>query len=548
MERLPAEVRDRIEALAPGAGRLLVAVSGGADSVALLRLVEQAGFELVVGHFDHALRSASAADAEFVRRLCRERGLTCVVGRGEVAAVAGRRGWNLEDAARRLRYDFLTRTAKERGCSGIMTAHTRDDQAETVLMQLLRGAAHLTGIPARRRHLVRPLLTTTRWELREYLVALGQPFREDPSNRDTSRTRAWLRHQVLPLLTERYPRLPEILSRLAILQRDQEAFLRERAAALTEEGGIPLGRWRRRHPALQREALALLLEEAGVAPSYRLIEELRALTVHDRPVRRILPKGKIFRSAYGNLMVVARPPAALPVTKVSSPRDLPAGVPSWVLERFPNLELRSRRPGDRIRLRGGGKKLSDLLIDHKVPREERDALPVLASGGNVLWVSGLAAAVGLPPPQEEDRYFMRRTLRRAEAAAAAGEVPVGALVLLDGEVLAAAHNRTEALHDPTAHAEMLALRAAAARLGDWRLAGATLYVTLEPCPMCLGAVLQTQLARLVFAAYNHREGALGSVWDLGGAPGRRRLEVKGGFMEAEASRLLREFFRGRPQG
>lgn len=134
----------------------------------------------------------------------------------------------------------------------------------------------------------------------------------------------------------------------------------------------------------------------------------------------------------------------------------------------------------------------------------------------------------------------------AEAALAAGDVPVGALVLdRDGRLIGRGHNRKEAGHDPTAHAEVLAIREAAAASGDWRLEGATLVVTLEPCVMCAGAIVAARLERLVFGAWDEKAGAAGSAFDL--VRDRRlnhRVEVVGGVDEERCSRLLTRFFRG----
>lgn len=146
----------------------------------------------------------------------------------------------------------------------------------------------------------------------------------------------------------------------------------------------------------------------------------------------------------------------------------------------------------------------------------------------------------------DDNLFMCRAIEEARRAAAEGEVPVGALVVVDGRVVAAAHNRPISLNDPTAHAEILALRQAAAELKTYRLNGATIYVTLEPCVMCLGAMLNARVARLKFGARDDKAGAVGSVYDLG-RDGRlnHRLEVDRGLMEAECAELLRQFFRAR---
>jgi tRNA(adenine34) deaminase len=141
---------------------------------------------------------------------------------------------------------------------------------------------------------------------------------------------------------------------------------------------------------------------------------------------------------------------------------------------------------------------------------------------------------------------MRHALALAHRAEAEGEVPVGALVVRDGAVLGEGWNRPIGTHDPTAHAEMLALRAAAEAAGDYRLGGATLYVTLEPCPMCAAAMAHARIARLVFGAWDPRQGAAGSAFDLVASDAmNHRVDAFGGVLSEECGALLRRFFAGR---
>lgn len=138
---------------------------------------------------------------------------------------------------------------------------------------------------------------------------------------------------------------------------------------------------------------------------------------------------------------------------------------------------------------------------------------------------------------------MARALREAEAAAAHGDVPIGSVVARGDEMLAAAGNERELRGDPTAHAEILALRAAAAALGGWRIADATLYVTLEPCAMCAGAIVLARVPRVVFGAPDPKAGAAGSVLDVLGEPRlNHRPTVESGLLAEESAALLREFF------
>lgn len=569
---LPASLAERVvqrlRALAPTARRVVVAVSGGLDSVAALRLLHDGGWDVAAAHFDHRLRPDSSDDASFVVALCASSRIPVYLGSADVAEVAARRGWNVEDAARRLRYAFLHRVAAgevapvvpvapERGAGpfdAIVVAHTRDDQAETMLFQLLRGAAFPTGMAPRRGLVVRPLLEIDREALRAYMMAAGQSWREDASNLDVGRSRAWLRHEVIPLLERRLPGAGARIAQAAETLRDARDALEREAERRFGAGSMHTTALARSAPALRHAALAGAFRRAGAAPTRAAIVAVdevvqRAARAGSRaePWRRDVGNGVVARVAYGRLDLLAggaaAPVAPFDERRIATAQDLPGGVAAAVLERYPDLVLRRRRPGDRIHLPGGTKRVADLLIDRKVPREARDRLRMLASGSEVVWIDGVEAAAGVASaPVDVERAFMLRALELARRAVEQGEMPVGAVVVQGGEIVGEAHNLTEARHDPTAHAEMLALRQAAERTGDWRLANATLVVTLEPCPMCLGAVLQTHLTRVVYGADNLREGALGSVVDLRAGGWKRAPEVVGGVLAGESAGLLRSFF------
>jgi tRNA(Ile)-lysidine synthase len=232
--------------------RVGVAVSGGADSVALLRLLhrlrDDLGITLAVVHFDHALRGAeSETDAAFVAELARVLRLEFLAAREDVGAEAARQGWNLEDAGRRLRYAFFERVIGEGAVTHIAVAHTADDQAETLLAHVIRGTGPtgLAGIYPVAGAIVRPLLGTRREILREYLRANGQTWREDSTNRDLQRTRSRIREQLLPVLERDFSgAIVEHLSELARLAREErnfwDALVEDRVRALTriDEEGI----------------------------------------------------------------------------------------------------------------------------------------------------------------------------------------------------------------------------------------------------------------------------------------------------------------------
>lgn len=148
--------------------------------------------------------------------------------------------------------------------------------------------------------------------------------------------------------------------------------------------------------------------------------------------------------------------------------------------------------------------------------------------------------------RSEDERFMQLALQQARLAAQAGEVPVGAVVIKDGEILAQGHNRNLLDHDPAAHAEIVALRQAGIRLGNHRLTGCTIYSTIEPCAMCAGAMVHARLARLVYGASDPKAGAAGSVLEVLNHPRlNHKVQITAGVLEAECSSLLREFFQER---
>jgi len=233
--------------------RVGVAASGGADSVALLRWLEdvreELGVSLAVLHFNHQLRGAqSDADEKFVASLAAARGFEFLAGRGDVATEAREHGWNLEDAARRMRYAFFESAVRVGKVTCVAVAHTADDQAETVLARMIRGTgpAGLAAIYPVKGHVVRPLLEVRRAELREYLEGCGQSWHEDASNLDTTRLRARLRHQLLPVIErDLQPAIVEHLSRMAQMAREDEAFwvslIAERLRTLVVREGNRLG-------------------------------------------------------------------------------------------------------------------------------------------------------------------------------------------------------------------------------------------------------------------------------------------------------------------
>ncbi len=228
---------------------VIVAVSGGADSTALMLGLEElikAGrlnVNIIVAHLDHGLRTASKKDAKWVSELAKKLGFEVVIGRAKVAERARESGDNLEQAARKARYEFLERTAKRKKSDFVLSAHTMDDQAETVLLRLMRGSAGagLRGVESNRPistkskvHLVRPLLWARRSHTEDYCRFRKTDFLHDEMNDNEQFSRVKVRKQLLPLMTTFNAKVVEALSRTATLLGDDEDVLATRAYELLE--------------------------------------------------------------------------------------------------------------------------------------------------------------------------------------------------------------------------------------------------------------------------------------------------------------------------
>ena len=438
-DRLLDELRAN-PTLAAG-GCWLVGVSGGADSVALLhalsRIRRPLRLRLVVAHLNHQLRGrAAAADARFVAALARRLRIPCVIARADVAAQAAAHGWSVEQAAREARLDFFRREVRRWGARGVLLAHTRDDQAETLLIRLLRGAGRqgLGGMRAtatvRGLCLLRPLLGVDRSELRAYLRGARQGWREDASNEDPRHLRNVIRHRVLPLLEEVTGRqVAAPLARTASLLADEEAYWTDLVQAASARCGAgPV--WRvdplACEPlALQRRLLLAALWAAGGGGDFETVERVRALlAVRQGQVEigknlRAVRIGDVLRLETG-VAAVALPEVALAIGQATIteawglvvrcrrlrtvrphtpgiPGSLPAQV---VLDARPlagcRLAIRSWRAGDRMRPAGGRgtRKLQDLFADAKLPRAERHRIPVLVADDQPIWLPGFRVADG----------------------------------------------------------------------------------------------------------------------------------------------------------
>ncbi len=416
LSRILRTIRER--ALIERGDHILVAVSGGPDSTALLwgllKLSPRLGVSLSVACVDHGLRPESADEAAEVAKTCRRLGLAYAVLPVDVSK-ARRSHVSAQEAARLVRLGALQEAAKQLGCNKIALGHTADDQAETVLFRIVRGTgvAGLAGIPYRRDLFIRPLLDVRRAELLSYLAKRKTPFFTDPSNANRRYARSRIRHDILPILARENPRVVEALLALSRGTRDGSAFgWREQLPATLHL------------PARTEQTIERLVREGcgsrtvSVKDGEIVVRYGHVVWCPRQPIppaipgsngeESISPAGGCFRPwglAAPGIEVLPARTGALPegnracfdVARVEWP-----------------LCLRARRPGDRMapRFGRGTRKLADLLIDAKIPRQERSTLPVLCdAAGTVLFVPGLRPSEAGRPNHDTQGWIEVRVAR-----------------------------------------------------------------------------------------------------------------------------------------
>ena len=435
------------DALFPQGARVLVACSGGGDSVALASLLcemaPDAGWSVAgLLHVNHGLRGAPADDDEaFCRQLARELGVPITVESVDVAARAREERISIETAGHRVRYELFERVVKQGTADLVATGHTRDDQAETLLLRLIRGAGPggLAGIRPRVGSVVRPLLDVRRGELREYLRLRGLSHREDPSNRDEDVLRNRVRHRLIPFLAEHFsPAITDVLARGAAIARHDADWIDEAAnAAAVEivhyrEGCLEIDAdlLAAEAPAVARHIARSALERAGDRRvGFDHVERLRRLAdaggtapaSADFPGCRVERDGstlRLRRRSGRSVPESVREGFEYPLTVPGAAEIVEAGMrivaergerPARLVARgdvvalpagrlsLP-LTVRSWRPGDTFRplgLGGRRKKLQDFFVDRKVPRDRRGTVPLVVDGRlGIVWVAGYAVSEG----------------------------------------------------------------------------------------------------------------------------------------------------------
>ncbi len=418
---------------------VVVGVSGGPDSVALLdllfRLRGELGITLHVAHLNHRLRGADAeADAAFVAGLSAALELPYHGGEADVAALARRGKHALEEAARIARHRFLETVRRKTGAARIALGHTRSDQAETLLLRLLRGAGRrgLGAIrPVRDRVWIRPLLRVSRCEIEAYISFRQLDARQDRTNTDPRFLRNRIRQDLLPRLAAEYtPGIEAVLARTAEILRDEDDLLDQQAETAFQKAVQYRGKRKiildvravfRYHISLQRRILqkALFCFHAGAdAVGFQTIQRILKLLSSGSGAVQISPEISARKSGHRLILSRATPPFQIrlrtpghteislldaavetrirPVEEVRDRlQDLGPYRACFDLAKLKgDLVLRNRRPGDRFQPYGmsGARKVSDLLIDGKIPEPLRDEIPLLLSNCTILWVIGLRTA------------------------------------------------------------------------------------------------------------------------------------------------------------
>ena len=423
----------------PAGGRVLCAVSGGLDSMCLLHYLDtwgrRHGFSVGAAHFNHRLRPAADRDEDFVRDWCAGRSIPFYAGSGQVRGLAENLGLSLEEAGRKLRYDFLRKTAEREGFSAVLTAHHAGDNAETMLLNLIRGTGlrGLCGIPPERDIILRPFLGLNREELAAYAAAHGIPHVEDETNADPdAAARNLLRLKVMPLLRQLNPRAEAHMARTAALLRETDeglADLTERylRAASVQPGRVtvPLGKLAEVPDFLRPKVLLGLFDLLGAGRKDIGAVHLEALQAlwnsHGNDARISLPHGVTARLAASRLILETLPPPP-------SRAELVEGCPlRWgdytltLLDRRAGAGLPLRPGPERVAVgpcdggarltlpetHGGGRTVKRLCLDRGISLAERDRLPAVYAGDRLAAVWRLGVDTEFLPEGEGPCRFIQ---------------------------------------------------------------------------------------------------------------------------------------------
>lgn len=410
--------------------KVIVGVSGGSDSVCLLYLLsslKKYRLKLVVAHLNHGLRGReSARDEKFVEQTALKLGLKYICDRCDTESFKSQENLSTEDAARRLRYRFFDNSLKITGADKIATAHNLEDQAETVLMRMLRGSGSsgLSGIPPVNGNIVRPLINISSAEIKKYLKSQKIAWIEDSSNRSKIFLRNKIRHELLPELGTYNPNIVEVLSRTSNILRLESDFINSHTKKAFKSVFVKkhfgyiakIDKYSRLHKAIRLSALRMCIEK--IKGDLNSISTIQVLNLDEQinsakaSSEVVLPGKLIFSKGYRVFSI-----SGIEIDKSGFNHEV-RGVgrysyrngfkllfekssdrSMWLDENtghfslkkvsFP-INVRNVKPGDRFKPLGskGFKKLKDFFIDEKVPRFLRKTVPILECSEGIIWVGG----------------------------------------------------------------------------------------------------------------------------------------------------------------
>lgn len=400
------------------AQRVLCAVSGGADSMCMLNILREAGIEIAAAHYEHGIRGAEAQrDADFVEDYCKENDIPCVIGHGDVPGYAKANGLGLEEAARKMRYEFLEEAAEKLNCDVIATAHNADDSAETMIFNLTRGTgtAGLRGIPAERGNIIRPILDMTRYEIEKYLAERDIPHVEDSSNAVDDYSRNLIRHRVMPVLREINPAFSTAAARTAKLMQQDEDCLSSLAEEFLKKyfdgESLPLDKLNALHPAIAARVIRKL---AAASLNMEHVEKALELARSTERSQLDIP-GQRLSFERGRMWLHGGECAEIRERKltVGETMEIPeagiriyseiTGYEKEINDLFKtyffkcenisgDIVVTGRRPGDKYRPRGRGctKTLKSLFAERRCTTAQKNLSPVLRDENGILAVYGFA--------------------------------------------------------------------------------------------------------------------------------------------------------------
>lgn len=437
--------------MCPYGSKIVVGVSGGADSIALLHLLKRFAsdqkWNITAVHVHHGLRGIEAdRDKDFVEEICQTWGIPCKVVYFDVEMEAQKRGLGTEETGRLLRYETFE---KERTGGMIAVAHNRNDQSETILMRLCRGAGAtgLAGIRPVRDHIIRPLLFCTRKEIESYCEEHGLSYCQDSTNFENIYTRNQIRNQILPLLEEIYPKAMEHIAKTAEILSEEENYLQGQADELflkavdnlsNDVVTLDVKSLLESHRVMRKRIFSIAFEKLGAKKDMGAIhlELLDGLLEQESGKSLNLPNKLVAQKNYGSLQIkkinsdTKGFSYALEVDNEIFIPEAKIFVRTWLSteKKVENsqdsctkvfdydkigcvLFCRTRQKGDSLAIRNGRKKLKDFMIDEKIPREERDMVPLIAADGEILWVVGKRISTAFQP-DEATKSFLTVQIRR----------------------------------------------------------------------------------------------------------------------------------------